>query len=197
MFSSSIDFISLFSFILISIFCLFLVSSWYAKCCFAWLLQLCFSIFLYVFLIIEKSCNICYYNNWEITTLNEDEDTGQIWEMVWDWYETRWLYYKGLFLGVPIFRESAYLLSWSHFLTVVADPLIILVDCPIFLSTFLNFVRMSMSIISFLTQLDPGILCLQNVFLWSMMWMVLNLELTERLYLWFLLNSFPKCFFFF
>ena len=114
--------------------------------------------------------------------------------MVWGWYETRWLYYKRLFLGVPIFRESAYLLNKSHFLTVVADPHAILIDGPIFLSTFPNFVTMSMSIVSFLTQLDPGILFLQNVFLWSKIWMVLNLELIERLYLWFLLNSFPKCF---
>ena len=32
-------------------------------------------------------------------------------------------------------------------------------------SPFLDFARMSISTVSFLEQLDPGILCLQNVFL--------------------------------
>ena len=36
--------------------------------------------------------------------------------------------------------------------------LIILIDCMIFLSPFLDATRMSMSTVSFLTQLDPGIL---------------------------------------
>ena len=35
-------------------------------------------------------------------------------------------------------------------------------------SPFLDFARMSMSTVSFLAQLDPGILCQQNVFLWPM-----------------------------
>ena len=35
----------------------------------------------------------------------------------------------------------------------------------IFLSPFLAVTRMSMSIVSFLAQLDPGIFCLQNAFL--------------------------------
>ena len=39
-------------------------------------------------------------------------------------------------------------------------PLIILMDCMIFLSPFLDVTRMSMSIVSFLAQLDSGILCL-------------------------------------
>ena len=38
--------------------------------------------------------------------------------------------------------------------------LVILIDCMIFLSPFLNVTRMSMSSVSFLTQLDSGILCL-------------------------------------
>ena len=38
--------------------------------------------------------------------------------------------------------------------------LIILIDCMIFLSPFLDVTRMSMSTVSFLTQLDSGILCL-------------------------------------
>ena len=35
-----------------------------------------------------------------------------------------------------------------------------LFDCMIFLSPFLDVTRMSMSTVSFLVQLDPGILCL-------------------------------------
>ena len=45
---------------------------------------------------------------------------------------------------------------------------LVLIDCWIFLSPFLDVTRMSMSTFSFLTQLDPGILCLLNAFLWSM-----------------------------
>ena len=41
-----------------------------------------------------------------------------------------------------------------------AGLLVILIDCMIFLSPFLDFTRMSMSTVSFLEQLDPGILCL-------------------------------------
>ena len=43
--------------------------------------------------------------------------------------------------------------------------LAILIDCMIFLSPFLDVTRMSMSTVSFLTQLDPGILSPQNAFL--------------------------------
>ena len=38
--------------------------------------------------------------------------------------------------------------------------LVILIDCMIFLSPFLDVTRMSMSTVSFLAQLDSGILCL-------------------------------------
>ena len=38
--------------------------------------------------------------------------------------------------------------------------LVILTDCMIFLSPFLDVTRMSMSTVSFLAQLDSGILCL-------------------------------------
>ena len=43
--------------------------------------------------------------------------------------------------------------------------LIIVVNCMIFTSPFLDVTRMSMSIVSFLAQLDSGILCLQDAFL--------------------------------
>lgn len=44
-----------------------------------------------------------------IPTLNKEEDTREGWEMLWKcwtWYETRWLYCKGLFLGGPTFRGT-------------------------------------------------------------------------------------------
>ena len=41
-----------------------------------------------------------------------------------------------------------------------------LIDCMIFQSSFLDVTRMSMSKVSFLAQLDSGILCLYNTFLW-------------------------------
>ena len=53
--------------------------------------------------------------------------------------------------------------SLSFFLVV--GLLIILIDCMIFLSPFLDVARISVSTFSFLAQLDPGILCLSNVFL--------------------------------
>ena len=56
---------------------------------------------------------------------------------------------------------------------------IILIDCMIFQSPFLHVTRMSMSTVSFLTRLDPGILCLWNAFLWSMILVALSPELTD------------------
>ena len=51
-------------------------------------------------------------------------------------------------------------LNWFHFLSVEGSLLIILADCMIFLSPFLDVTRMSMSTVSFVAQLDSGILCL-------------------------------------
>ena len=42
---------------------------------------------------------------------------------------------------------------------------LILWDCMIFSSPFLDFIRMSISTVPFLAQLDFGFLCLQNAFL--------------------------------
>ena len=50
------------------------------------------------------------------------------------------------------------------FLILMGGPLFILIDSMIFLSPFLDVIKMS--IVSFLTQLDPAILCLQNA--WPM-----------------------------
>ena len=51
-------------------------------------------------------------------------------------------------------------LNWFLFLILKGDLLVILIDCMIFLSPFLDVTRMSMSTVSFLVQLDSGILCL-------------------------------------
>ena len=51
-------------------------------------------------------------------------------------------------------------LNWFLFLILEGDLLVILIDCMIFLSPFLDVTRMSMSTVSFLVQLDSGILCL-------------------------------------
>ena len=52
------------------------------------------------------------------------------------------------------------LLNWSHFLLLEVGLLVILIDCMIFLSPFLDVTRMSMSTVPFLAQLDSGIFCL-------------------------------------
>ena len=57
-------------------------------------------------------------------------------------------------------------MSWFYLLIIVAAPLIILLI--IFLSSSLAVITISMSTVSFLAQLDPGILCQQNAFLWPM-----------------------------
>ena len=51
-------------------------------------------------------------------------------------------------------------LNWFHFLILKGSLLVILMNCTISLSPFLDVTRMSMSRISFLTQLNPGIHCL-------------------------------------
>ena len=51
-------------------------------------------------------------------------------------------------------------LNWFHVLFLEGGLLIILIDCMIFLSTFQDGTRMSMSTVSLLAQLDSGILCL-------------------------------------
>ena len=51
-------------------------------------------------------------------------------------------------------------LNWFHVAFLEVSLLVILIDCMIFLSQFLDFTKMSMSTGSFLTQLDSWILCL-------------------------------------
>ena len=60
-----------------------------------------------------------------------------------------------------------------------AGLLAILIDCMIILSQFLDVTRMSMSTVSFLAQLDSGILLLYNAFLSPMILVEFSLELTD------------------
>ena len=46
--------------------------------------------------------------------------------------------------------------------------IVIVIDCMIFWSPFLDVLRMTISTVFFLAQLCSGILCLKNAFLWSM-----------------------------
>ena len=57
-------------------------------------------------------------------------------------------------------RCSSKLAQLVHSLSIEGGALVILIDCMIFLSPFLDVTRMSMSTVSFLTQLDSEILCL-------------------------------------
>ena len=59
-------------------------------------------------------------------------------------------------------------LNWIHFLILEGGLLVILLECMTFLSPFLGVTRVFMSTVSFLGQLDSGILCLWNAFLWPM-----------------------------
>ena len=45
-------------------------------------------------------------------------------------------------------------LNWFHFLVLEGGLLVILINCMVFLSPFLDVTRMSMSTVSFLTQLN-------------------------------------------
>ena len=72
-------------------------------------------------------------------------------------------------------------LNWFHLLVFMEDPLYVLTGCIIFLSPFLDVIRMSVSTVPFFAKLDFGILYLQNAFLWPMIWMVLSLGMIDRM----------------
>ena len=51
-------------------------------------------------------------------------------------------------------------LNWFNFLILEVGLLVILIECIIFLSPFLDVTKRFMSTVSFFTQLDSGFLCL-------------------------------------
>ena len=69
---------------------------------------------------------------------------------------------KNRYLSVGITLVYVHLnwLNWFRFLIPEGDLPVIRIDCMIFLSPFLDVAKMSMSTVSFLAQLDSGILCL-------------------------------------
>ena len=73
-----------------------------------------------------------------------------------------WLFATSLNLFWSITFVYLYMncFRWFHFLTFKGSLLVILIDCMIFLPPFLDVIRMSVSTVSFLTQLDSAILCL-------------------------------------
>ena len=80
-------------------------------------------------------------------------------------------------IGINLVDVHLNWLKWFHFLilevrstTLYSDRLIL-----IFLSPFLDFIRMSLSIVPFLSQLNSGFLCLWNAFPWPIIWMALTL----------------------
>ena len=63
-------------------------------------------------------------------------------------------------IGITLIDVLQNWLNWFHFLFLEGGLLVILIDCMIFLSPFLDVTRMSMSTVSSLAQPDAGILCL-------------------------------------
>ena len=67
-------------------------------------------------------------------------------------------------IGITLVDFLQNWLNWFYFGFLEGGLLIILIDCMIFLSLFLYVTSMSMSTVSFLTQVDSWILCLQEYF---------------------------------
>ena len=63
-------------------------------------------------------------------------------------------------IGIILVDVHLNWLNWFHFLILEGDLLVILMDCMASLSPSLDVVRMSMSAVSFLAQLNSGILYL-------------------------------------
>ena len=69
-------------------------------------------------------------------------------------------------MGIILVDVHLNRLNWFCFPLLVRGPLFILIDYMIFMSPFPDV--MSMSTVPSITQLNSGILCLQNTFLWPM-----------------------------
>ena len=69
-------------------------------------------------------------------------------------------------IGITLVDVLLNWLNWFHLLFLEGGLLVIMIDCLIFLSPSLDVTRISLSTVSSLTQLNSGILCLYNAFLW-------------------------------
>ena len=58
--------------------------------------------------------------------------------------------------------------NWFHYLILEGGLLVFLIDWLIFLSPFLDVIKISMSTVSFRAQLEHRFLCLYNTCLWPM-----------------------------
>ena len=67
---------------------------------------------------------------------------------------------KGASIGITLVAVHPNWLNWFYFLILEGGLFVILIDCMIFLSLFLDGTRMSTSTVSFLAQLGSGILWL-------------------------------------
>ena len=63
-------------------------------------------------------------------------------------------------VSIYILTNSQWDAPFHHFLFLEGGLLVILIDCMIFLSPFLDVARISMSKVFFLARLNSGILCL-------------------------------------
>ena len=70
-----------------------------------------------------------------------------------------------LSIGYTLVDVNLNCLNWSHFLMLKGGILVILIDCVISLSSFLDVTRSSMSTVSFVPQRNSGIPYLLNAFL--------------------------------
>ena len=59
-------------------------------------------------------------------------------------------------IGISLVDAHLSWLNWFHFLILEEGQLVILIDCMILLSPFLDLTRMSTSKVSFLAQIDSG-----------------------------------------
>ena len=62
-------------------------------------------------------------------------------------------------IGITFIDDHLNWLNWFHVLIFELGLLIILIDCMLLLSPFLNVIRMSVETVFFVAQLDSGILC--------------------------------------
>ena len=60
-------------------------------------------------------------------------------------------------IGITLLGVNLNRLNWLHFFILEGGLLVILIYCMFFLPSFLNNTKMSMSSVSFLAQLNPGI----------------------------------------
>ena len=75
------------------------------------------------------------------------------------------------------------LASWA-IVVLMEGPLVNLLCCMIFLLSVLDVIRISSLTVSFLRQLDSGIVCLGITSLWPMIWMGFKSRVKIHLFLW-------------